>query len=90
MSMKQVNEIRSQIGQLRQKQQEAEARLVIAGLAAIGLSIGDRITTRKGVVEVSGCEASWGKPRPTGFKVKANGEAGSVSAGYIDQWEQAQ
>lgn len=89
--MKEVNEIRSQIGTLQAKIVEAKKRLEEAGLRKLGLSIGDRITTNKGLVEVTGCDAARGYPRPLGVKVKKDGTAGEQSAGRIgsDEWTKA-
>jgi len=81
--MKEVNEIRSQIGDLCANIREAEKRLVQAGLRQLGLKIGDRIKTGNTVVEITGCETRDGDPRPTGVKVKKDGTAGAQSAGYI-------
>ena len=84
--MKEVNEIRSQIGQLRAKIRDAEARLEDAGLRHLGLSRGDVIQTQRGLVAVTGCSATRGDPRPEGVKVKKDGTPGGQSAGYILEW----
>jgi hypothetical protein len=94
MDLKEVNEIRSQIGQLRAKIQDAEDRLESAALKALGLSVNDRIFVRNrygidALIEVRGCTSSWGTPRPEGVKVKKDGTAGVSSAGYIDNWRHA-
>lgn len=90
MDLKEVNEIRSQIGQLESKMREARARLEQAGLKALGLCVGDRIEhSGRGsemIAEVTGCEVNWGEPRPTGKKVKKDGSVSSISAGYISEW----
>ena len=91
MNMEEVNEIRSQIGQLRARMMDAQSRLEDAGLRAIGLKHGDRIEAKcgrwNGFVMVTGCMASYGTPRPTGVKIKADGTPGQASAGYIKAWE---
>ena len=85
--MKEINEIRSQIGQLKSKIRDAEARLEDAGLRHLGLSRGDIIKTPRGLVCVTGCVAGWSSaPRPEGVKVKKDGTAGAQSAGYIREW----
>ena len=88
INMKEINEIRSQIGQLKQKLKDAQMRLEQAGLKAIGLSVGDRIKTKKSVIEVIGCEVStWSDPRPIGLKVKKDGTTGAQSAGWLSEGE---
>lgn len=89
--MKEINEIRSQIGQLEQKLTEAKARLSEAGLRHLGLSVGDVIIAHVGskrecLASVTGCNVSWGEPRVEAIKVKKDGTVGGVSAGYICEW----
>ena len=93
INMKEINEIFSQLGQIQQKLKEARKRLEQAGLKALGLSVGDRIKTAKGLVEVTECEVfTWGDPRPTGLKVKKDGTTGTQSAGWLrpDEWERVE
>lgn len=91
MDMKELNEIRSQIGLLRRKIREAEAQLEEAGLRAMGLKRGDVIRASNGrqtmLISVTGCRVGHLEPRPLGVKIKADGTPGQVSAGHIDQWE---
>jgi len=90
INMKEINEIRSQIGQLERKLRDARKRLEKAGLKVLGISVGDRIKTPKGLAEVTGCEVStFSDPRPTGLKVKKDGTTGEQSIGYVfrKDWE---
>lgn len=93
MDMKEINQIRSQIGQLDSKMADAKARLEAAGLRALGLELGSRIIceerNKEQLAEVTGCEASYGTPRPKAVKVKKDGTTSSVSAGYIGKWRKA-
>ena len=90
--MKEVMEIRSQIGQIRKKLQDARARLADAALREIGLQIGDRIIVdRRGVdveCSVSGVEVSEynGDPKPLAVIVKKDGTSGVQSVGYFRGW----
>lgn len=91
INMKEINEIKSQMGQLRQKLTAAKKRLEQAGLKALGLSVGDVIKTKKGLVHVTGCEAVSHWVWPVGLKVKKDGTVGQQSAGHIgDEWERVQ
>lgn len=84
--MKEINEIKSQIGQLQVKLSEAQKRLEDAGMRHIGLKCGDRIEVDGiGIVEVTGVAFPPFRvsPRPEGLKVKKNGRVGKQSAGYI-------
>jgi hypothetical protein len=87
MSMKEINAIKSEIGQLEAKQRDAKIRLRDASLRYMGLEIGDRILVVKRGKEiecaVSGVYTSLGEPRVEATRVKANGEIGSQSAGWI-------
>lgn len=88
--MKEINQIRSEIGTLRKKLADAQFRLEQAGLRHLGLSVGDviEVKTRRGWLDVSvtGCNAKFGEPNPLGVKMKKDGTVGSQSAGYISTW----
>lgn len=86
--MKEINEIRSQIGTLKAKLRNANDRLREAGLRHIGLKIGDRIEVKgKFVAEVTSCDVWPHGIWPVGVKVKKDGTVGHQSAGFIgDNW----
>jgi hypothetical protein len=89
--MKEINEIRSQIGQLQQKISEAEKRLEQAGLKHLGLAVGDVIVAHVGsnrecMASVTGCKATYGAPRVEAVKIKKDGTVSQISAGYISEW----
>ena len=90
MNMDEVNEIKAQIQQLRKQTLQLNKQLVLAGLRALDLRIGDRIMVTKRNeqfwVEVTGCNTAVAHPRPEGVKVKIDGCAGMQGAGFIDQW----
>jgi hypothetical protein len=90
MNMDEVNEIKAQLQQLRTQTVQLNKQLVVAGLRALDLKVGDRImVTKKDVqfwVEVTGCNTALAHPRPEGVKVKTDGCAGMQGAGWIDQW----
>ena len=92
MSVKEMKEIRSQIGQLEAKKRDALDRLDEAALRHLGLSIGDRIivTTRGVMVEcsVTGVKgaAYSDNPWPIVVKIKKDGTVGAQSLGYYREW----
>jgi hypothetical protein len=92
INMKEIKEIRSQIGQLQQKLRDARKRLEQEALKGLGLSVGDRIKTPRGLVEVTGCEVFSNTISLYGVEVKKDGTTGTQSAGYIgpDEWERVE
>jgi formylmethanofuran dehydrogenase subunit D len=92
MSIKEMKEIRSQIGQLEAKKRDALKRLNEAALRHLGLSIGDRIiVTTRGVEDecsvtgVNGAAYS-DNPTPIAVKIKKDGTVGTQSPGYCRVW----
>ena len=93
MNLEKVEELREVIVERKLQIIRLERMLSEAGLDALDLKIGDRIiSTRRSkqtLVEVTDCAARHDTPRPIGVKVKANGKASKVGAGYIDKWVKA-
>jgi hypothetical protein len=90
MNMDEVNEIKAQIHQIRRQTLLLNKQLVVAGLRALDLKVGDRILVKdwgdgEKFVEVTGCNTA-NTLRPEGVKVKTDGCAGMQGAGFIDQW----
>jgi hypothetical protein len=87
-NMKEISEIKSQIGTLNAKLRDANERLCAAWLKHHGLSVGDRIMVhdhkKPFEAEISRCN-EYG--RLLGVKVKSDGSAGLQSAGYIGKWD---
>ena len=87
MSQKKIDNIKSQIGQYRQRICELEAQGKQAALEVMGLKVGDRIIVagRTGDFEaqVTGVDCWDFSPRPTAVKIKKDGTAGNQSVGYI-------
>lgn len=87
MSQKKIDNIKSQIGQYKQRIRELEAQGKQATLEVMGLKVGDRIIVagRNGDFEaqVTGVDHWDFSPRPTAVKIKKDGTAGSQSVGWI-------
>jgi hypothetical protein len=91
MSMKEINAIKSEIGQLEAKRWDAKIRIRDAALRYMGLEIGDRILVVKRGKEiecaVQGAFTNMSEPGVEAIRVKANGEIGYQSAGWIGHGE---
>ena len=91
MSQKKIDNIKSQIGQYKQRICELEAQGEQAALEWLGLKVGDRIIIagRTGDFEaqVTGVDHWAFSPRPTAVKIKKDGTAGNQSVGWIGSRE---
>ena len=92
MSEKEINEIKSQIGVLKRKLDEANSRLEAAHMRHAGLKVGDRIIVHRDTGDVEAIVKGWavewfGPGRPIAIKVKKNdGTRGAASAGIFHKW----
>ena len=91
MSMKEINEIRSQIGDLRARITSAQSRLADACMKHNGVKIGDRIRVISPRGDFLADVSAWntissGSGRPVALRVSKNGKSGATSAGYIAEW----
>ena len=91
MTQKKIDNIKSQIGQYKQRIRELEAQGKQAALEMMGLKVGDRIVVarRKGDFEaqVTGAD-NWDLfPRPAAVRIKKDGTASNQSVGWIGSGE---
>lgn len=91
MANPEVEEIKSQIGQLQSKLKSAQLRLKDAQFRATGLSVGQviMVQSHSGIDTYMISVTGWGDYNCVGgVKIKKDGTAGKQSAGYIPKWRE--
>ena len=89
MGNAEINEIKSQIGQIQGKLADAKDRLRDAQFRATGLTVGQivmKTSWHSGKDECLVCVKGWGNFGVDSVKIKKDGTAGKQSAGYMKKW----